>query len=81
MSIEEVTPEKLAQAFHAFHQTLSTELNYGSERSADNWEELPEERKTQIVATARLVLHGLESNELESRRRYFAKPGEAEWGC
>jgi hypothetical protein len=36
-----------------------------------------------MVAAARLViLEGAAiSTEAENPRRYFAKPGEAEWGC
>jgi len=36
-----------------------------------------------MVAAARLALLELDSigDEREDSRRYFAKPGEAEWGC
>ena len=36
-----------------------------------------------MVAAARLVLLDLRSgnNEMHEREPYFAKPGEAEWGC
>ena len=36
-----------------------------------------------MVAAARLALLELGSieGERENSRRYFAKPGEAEWGC
>jgi len=35
------------------------------------------------VAAARLAILELETNAClqHDRRRYFAKPGEAEWGC
>jgi hypothetical protein len=38
-----------------------------------------------MVTAARLALLELvsstDTDEENSRRRYFAKPGEAEWGC
>jgi len=36
-----------------------------------------------MVAAARLAILDVASTtaEDEDRRRYFAKPGEAEWGC
>lgn len=36
-----------------------------------------------MTAAARLALLELESldSERQNRRCYFAKPGEAEWGC
>ncbi len=33
---------------------------------------LCKEREPQLISTA---------TEVEDRKRYFAKPGEAEWGC
>lgn len=37
----------------------------------------------QLVAAARLAIFELETNAKMERnaRKYFAKPGEAEWGC
>jgi hypothetical protein len=39
--------------------------------------------KDSLIAAARLTLLELVSSakEQEDPRRYFAKPGEAEWGC
>jgi len=34
-----------------------------------------------MVAAARLALVEIESSPMEESRRYYAKPGEAEWGC
>lgn len=47
------------------------------------WEEIPHQERSRLVAAARLTLLDLTSMvaERENARRYFAKPGEAEWGC
>ena len=43
----------------------------------------PREDRNRLVAAARLAILELETNALiqADSRRYFAKPGEAEWGC
>lgn len=45
--------------------------------------EVPQQEKSRLIAAARLALLelGVTSREGEDSRRYFAKPGEAEWGC
>jgi hypothetical protein len=45
--------------------------------------QVPQQEKSRLVAAARLALLDLASMERERKnpRRYFAKPGEAEWGC
>jgi hypothetical protein len=34
-----------------------------------------------MIAAARLALLELGAHDQEDSRKYFAKPGEAEWGC
>jgi hypothetical protein len=74
MSIEEVSAERLAELFHHYHQALGP---------AESWEQVPREEKSRLIAAAHLALVELASTgrEREDSRRYFAKPGEAEWGC
>jgi hypothetical protein len=47
------------------------------------WDELPRQEKNSVIAAARLALLEVASTtpEQDDRRRYFAKPGESEWGC
>lgn len=75
MSIEEVSAEQLAELFHHYHQALGP--------SESSWEQVPQQEKSRLVAAAHLALAELASTsrERENSRRYFAKPGEAEWGC
>jgi len=48
-----------------------------------NWNAIPAEERNRMVAAARLALLELETTGRmeDDSRRYFAKPGEAEWGC
>jgi hypothetical protein len=82
MWINEVTPERLAELFHHYHQALTPEISgKGSERG--EWKEVPQKEKSRLVAAVRLALLELDSisSERAKSRQYFAQPGEAEWGC
>jgi hypothetical protein len=83
----EVSPERLAQIFHHYHQALNPHAD-AQELSAksddpNQWTAMPQPEKNRLVATARLVLLELRSNSGDQhlQRPYFAKPGEAEWGA
>jgi hypothetical protein len=82
MSIEEISVERLAERLHHYHHALETDFE-SHDRAERSWEELPNCDRTRLVTAARLALRDLsaEDGESGSRRRYFAKPGEAEWGC
>lgn len=83
-SIQNVSAEELAKVFHHYHEALANDFHGGASRKADiSWEEAqPAERKL-LVAAARLTLLELEetSHAQSQDREYFAKPGEADWGC
>jgi hypothetical protein len=83
MSIQEVSAEQLAELFHHYHQALGPDFGCASKPNAETWEQVPQPEKGRLVAAARLALLELAStaSEREDSRRYFAKPGEAEWGC
>jgi hypothetical protein len=83
MSIQEVSPEKLAELFHHYHQALGPDFGGASKSAPQSWDEVPQQEKRRVVAAARLALLEIASTarEWEDSRRYFAKPGEAEWGC
>jgi hypothetical protein len=82
MSIQEVAPEQLAELFHHYHQALAPDLPCASKPS-ETWDQLSMQEKNRLVAAARLALLELATTaqEYEDSRRYFAKPGSAEWGC
>ena len=47
-----------------------------------SWEATPENERKVMIAAARLTLLELISpHEVKPNSSYFAKPGEAEWGC
>ena len=82
MSIQEVPPEQLAELFHHYHQALAPDFQYASKPS-ETWDHVPDLEKNRLIAAARLAVLELTATarEYEDSRRYFAKPGEAEWGC
>ena len=82
MSIQEVAPEQLAQLFHHYHQALMADSTGSSDAHPESWEQVPQQEKKRLVSAARLTLLELSTTKKEEgSRRYFAKPGEAEWGC
>ena len=82
MSIQEVSAERFAQLFHQYQQALSNEGAPSCTRAKDSWSEVPAPEKNLMIAAARLALLEVELMPSERQsRRYFAKPGEAEWGC
>ncbi len=83
MSIQEVSAEQLAELFHSYHQALESDPDHASKPTAEVWEQVSQKEKDRLIAAARLTLLELVSTgkEPEDPRRYFAKPGEAEWGC
>lgn len=80
MWTEEVSPERSAEFFRHYRQALEVLAN-GS--GSGSWREMAKPEKNHLVAAARLTILGLSStiNESAQLRQYFAKPGEAEWGC
>jgi hypothetical protein len=82
MSIQEVAPEQLAELFHHYHQALAPDFECASKPS-ETWDDVPDREKNRLIAAARLALLELTATgrEHEDSRRFFAKPGEAEWGC
>jgi hypothetical protein len=84
MSIQEVSAEQLAELFHHYHHALAPDSDsLPLDDRHQSWNDVPIEERNRMTAAARLALLELESLDSgrEKRRRYFAKPGEAEWGC
>ena len=83
MWVNEVAPERLAELFHHYHRALTTEVSGKGSEDSGSWKEVSQAEKNRLVAAARLTLLELDSvtdDQLKSRK-YFAQPGEAEWGC
>jgi hypothetical protein len=74
MSTQEILVQQFARLFHHYHEALSPEVEQESASlNSDH---------NRLVAAARSAILELETRALlHDDRRYFAKPGEAEWGC
>ncbi len=85
MSIQEVSAEQLAKLFHHYHEALAQDFHCpATEKSANpTWDDTPQNERNLMVAAARLTLLELStaSDQHTAERKYFAKPGEADWGC
>jgi len=83
MSIPEVSPEQLARLFHRYWQVLAPDFGCGENANRPSWPHVPPQERTRLIAAARLALAELatSSREQDEKGRYFARPGEAEWGC
>jgi hypothetical protein len=83
-SIHNVCAEDLAKLFHHYHEALAHDFHgHASRQAGVSWEQAPQNERKLMIAAARLILLELAANsEMEqANRQYFAKPGEADWGC
>lgn len=82
MSTQEVFVQQFARLFDHYRIALSP-AESSTEMQLGNWSAIPADERNRMVAAARLALLELETTgRIENdSRRYFAKPGEAEWGC
>jgi hypothetical protein len=83
MSIQEVSPEQLAELFHHYHQALAPDFGCDSKASPEEWQRVPRQERSCLIAAARLALLELTTTARarDNSSLGFAKPGEAEWGC
>ena len=78
MSTQEVFVQQFARLFQHYSEALSPQ----AEQENATWYSMSAEERNRMVAAARLAILELDANsQMEDPRRYFAKPGEAEWGC
>jgi len=83
MSLQEVSPEQLAELFHHYCQALPSDFGCWTKHADQSWKEVPQQERNRMTAAARVALLELDSaqGERQDFKRHFAKPGEAEWGC
>ena len=85
MSIQEVSAEQLAELVHRYHTALAPDFGSSNESASGSWEEVPGNQRSRLIAAVRLALLDMSSRQDrtkdDDRRRYFARHGEAEWGC
>jgi NADPH-dependent ferric siderophore reductase len=83
-SIQDVPAEELARLFHHYQEALAHDFDcHSGEGPVSSWDRTPQNERKLMVAAARLALLELAANSAQdsSSRKYFAKPGEADWGC
>jgi len=83
-SIQDVSAEQLAKLFHHYREALAQDFNCKvSEDATPSWDRTSQQERKLMVAAARLALLELAatSSPEDPSRKYFAKPGEADWGC
>jgi hypothetical protein len=80
-TIQDVTAEQLAKLFHNYREALAHDC--ASHGEATSWDCTPQSERKLMVAAARLALLELSTTPEPSSpgRKYYAKPGEADWGC
>jgi hypothetical protein len=83
MSTQEVFVQQFARLFHHYQEALSPETERATPAKPETWNSVPADERNRLVAAARLAILELETNArmADDSRKYFAKPGEAEWGC
>ena len=83
MSSQELFVQQFARLFHHYREALEPETAQTTDAAQSAWIALPLEERHRMVGAARLALLELETNSdrEDESRKYFAKPGEANWGC
>jgi hypothetical protein len=82
-ALQNVSAEDLAKLFHHYHEALAHDFHGDSREATFSWEQASQDERKLMIAAARLTLLELRatSEGEPANRQYFAKPGEAEWGC
>lgn len=81
-SIQDISAEELAKLFHHYHGALAHDFDCSGNSTDASWDRTPQEKRKLMVAAARLTLMELAASPSSNESRpYFAKPGEADWGC
>ena len=84
MSIQDVSAETLAKLFHHYREVLAHDFDCNhDQQKTSSWDRTPSNERKLMVAAARLALEELAATSSPDHpsRKYFAKPGEADWGC
>ena len=79
---EDIDAEVLARIFHHYQGALAVKDDR-PESEDPSWEHTPPKTRRLMIDAARLTLKELSSPaaQPEPSREFYAKPGEAEWGC
>lgn len=80
---QDVDAEELAKLFHRYHEALMREDRSDSGDVAHSWDRAPQSERRLMVTAVRLALLELAAAEEHPypTRKYYAIPGQADWGC
>lgn len=83
MSTQEIFVEQFARLFHHYQEALAPAVAESASAQPDHGNSESAHEHNRMVAAARLAILEMETTAglEDDPRRYFAKPGEAEWGC
>lgn len=83
MSTQEVFVQQFERLFDHYQQALAPESEEHLRPQPAAWNSVPPDERNRMVAAARLAILEMETNArlADDSRKYYAKPGEAEWGC
>jgi hypothetical protein len=83
MSTQEVFVQQFARLFHHYQEALSPVSEGTSKLDSESWRTITPDERDRMMAAARLAITEMETTaRLENdSRKYFAEPGNAEWGC
>jgi hypothetical protein len=88
--IQDVNAEQLARIFHHYQEALAQDhddephvTETPEAEHASSWDRTPQNERRLMVAAARLTILELSTTPAPASpaRKYYAKPGEADWGC
>ena len=82
-TIQDVSAEQLAKLFHHYWDALNHDCGGHNNEGGPSWDRAPENERKAMVSAARLALLELATTPVQASpsRKYYATPGEAEWGC
>jgi hypothetical protein len=82
-TIQDCSAEQLAKLFHHYREALAHDDDTRGSKDASSWEHASRNERKLLVSAARLTLLELATTPVQSRpnRKYYANPGEADWGC
>jgi len=78
---QDVDAEQLARLYHHYHEALAPDSEKQPGDKHSSWEGTPQPERRRMAAAARLALLELAAPQATHRRKYYATPGEADWGC
>ncbi len=69
--------------FHNYREALARGCDSHEAQGSSSWDRAPQNERKLMVAVARLALLELATTPAPSSpgRKYYATPGEADWGC